>query len=136
MMAELPIRFGQWEVTADGMRPVMDPSYLVDKDTLDDTREDRGRVCSDWLLHIAEKEWVDIDDFTIAWLTACRVHRVNIDHIDVAASVKVARWLSGAGRAFKAELDQCPKYALSISDLEKVDRSEGMRAWRKANPRP
>jgi hypothetical protein len=94
-------------------------------------------VLSDWLLHVAQKEWCEIDDFIIAWLTACRVHRVNIDHIDIAVSVAAARWASARGRAFKAELDRQHRGKgpiFDISDLRAVDESDAMRTWRQANP--
>jgi hypothetical protein len=137
MTTEFPIRIGQWEVVRQGMQS-RSKHYQISKKRLANTREDRGRVCSDWLLHLSGKEWVDIDDFARAWVMACRMHRVRIDRIDVEASVAIARWQSGRGRAFKAELDRqySGTYGIPLSALRDVDRSDAMKAWREANPRP
>jgi hypothetical protein len=56
--------FRQWKVTRRGLETVSRYcAHDVRKDTLDDVREVNGRCYSDWLIHMAEKNWVIMSDF-------------------------------------------------------------------------
>ena len=47
---------GNWEVTAKGLENKYE-DYSIEKERLLNLRDD----CYDWPLHLAEKEWVDIE---------------------------------------------------------------------------
>jgi len=82
----------QWHITNRGMEnaaSIITPRrgvYCIDKTTLADERDGM----SDWLLHMAEKDW-DLTDFIVAWREACRVHKIDLRGIDVPRSIKEAR---------------------------------------------
>jgi hypothetical protein len=58
----------QWAVTVHGLE-CLDGTYFVEKGRLD---EDLG--AHSWLDQLAEKTWVDIDDFVTAWMVAVLYH--------------------------------------------------------------
>lgn len=58
-MKELPTKFGQWRVWKDGTIESLTPSYVIDPEFL--------RNGTDWLDHMSQKRWVDIDAFMKAY---------------------------------------------------------------------
>jgi hypothetical protein len=103
----------QWAVTTRGIdttRPYRNGAYpyWIEKERLAETRPFSNGLLADWPLHLAEKNWVDIEDFIQAWQFACRVHKTNLGNIDVAKSIAAAweiwqegqiRWTTRAGEA-------------------------------------
>lgn len=65
----------QWFVDDRGI-DTLDDKYFIDKSRLVEHDYDEKQ---DWLRHLAEKEWVDIDDFIAAYCVACIVHRAPVD---------------------------------------------------------
>jgi hypothetical protein len=94
--------FRQWVVCRRGM-DARRGEYPIPKKGLADTRVSGSDTLSDWLLHMAEKEWVDLEDFILAWQEACRVHRVDLERINVPLSIERARALAreGKGKGWK-----------------------------------
>jgi len=84
------ISFRQWRITDDGLE-CRDDEYDIKKDRLAEKREYDKLILSDWLLQMAEKDWVDLEDFIAAWCAAVLVHRVKLGKIDVAKSIEMAR---------------------------------------------
>jgi hypothetical protein len=74
----------QWAVTSQGLHAPGE-SYCIEACRLGEVRASRY---SDWMLHMAEKDWVDVDDFVTAWCVAVAVHRTPLTGIDVAGSIK------------------------------------------------
>lgn len=62
-------RGSQWMVTDYGIEQV-DGGYHI---PADDFSMDVGE--GGWPAHMAEKSWVDIEDFKRAYSVACRVHK-------------------------------------------------------------
>jgi hypothetical protein len=58
----------QWAVTKYGIE-ARDGRYAIEASRLNE---------SDWVAHMAEKEWVDEADFNTAWLVALTLHHVRI----------------------------------------------------------
>ena len=87
-------RGNQWVVTTEGLRPHVPQyaDYLIEAFSLGEPRlgHCRGRTLSNCLLHMAEKNWVDINDFIAAWCVAVAVHCAPIGNMDVASSVRKA----------------------------------------------
>jgi hypothetical protein len=59
------IRFRQWRVFALGL-DTLDDRYLIDKSRLAETRPGDPSL-ADWPVHMAIKNWIDIEDFIQAW---------------------------------------------------------------------
>jgi hypothetical protein len=108
----------QWVVTPTGMTTLNGSDYWIEKSRLGEVREcatarddlrvsaltfRQDRNLSDWMLHMAEKNWVDIDDFIAAWCFAVAVLSVSIDTIDVAKSIRKARRENAAAKACDRE---------------------------------
>jgi hypothetical protein len=81
----------QWVVSAGGIRPHDGNDYEIETGRLGEETRRLGVALSDWLLHMAEKSWVDIDDFIAAWCVAIAIHRTALGEIDVARSIREAR---------------------------------------------
>lgn len=62
----------QWRVTRYGLE-TLDGSYAIARDRLADYRPGRDGI-SDWLCHMVEKDWVDVEDFSTAFVIALAVH--------------------------------------------------------------
>ena len=58
----------QWAVTARGVER-LDGTYHFEANRLDEGPKDYP-----WPMHMAEKTWVDIDEFTTAWMVALLLH--------------------------------------------------------------
>jgi hypothetical protein len=67
--------------------------YWIDAHRLAETRPGSNGTRSDWLLHLGEKTWIDLDDLVIAWLCAVRAAKTDLRKIDVYASIADARRL-------------------------------------------
>jgi hypothetical protein len=90
----------QWVVTSRGMRPAASQMhYWIGKERLAEARPFSAGVLADWPLHMAEKDWVDIEDFLQVWVKACKLHHTDLGRINVALSIKEARELSREDRA-------------------------------------
>ncbi len=59
----------QWAATEYGIE-ARDGKYAFPAGLLSETREVGGEQLPDWPLHMAEKSWVNIDDFCTAFLVA------------------------------------------------------------------
>lgn len=139
------IKFRQWTVTRDGLESHGDRvgyCYQIDKSRLAEVRE--GGL-SDWFAHLADKVWFDPDDFAVAWLAACMVHKINISKIDIGLSVAYARWQVERYKqheAKRAELfpepHPSPFRGIDAATLmEQCDAADAALApWYAKNPRP
>lgn len=80
----------QWAVTAYGIE-CLNGDYEIEADRLaEGFPEDEGGDSSDgilfddtWAVHMAEKNWVDIDEFATAWLVALALHGTSLDALSV-----------------------------------------------------
>lgn len=81
--------YGNWAVTGYGLESLRG-YYPIPAERLNETR--MGTNLSDWLLHMAEKEWVaiDLDEFEDAFAHAVRLH-VRAPSFDHIASLHEAR---------------------------------------------
>lgn len=79
----------QWKVTPLGVES-NDETYFFEGDRLDERRP--GTDLYDWLPHMAEKPWVDLDDFARAFENALDVHLPAARDADrLARSIAEAR---------------------------------------------
>jgi hypothetical protein len=96
---DMPIRYinAQWAVTGYGIECIASQAYEIPKDRLDEERPGTEGL-PDWPLHMAEKEWVDIERFIAAFEQALKHHRVK--HSFVAdwkeRCLEKARWMGSA----------------------------------------
>jgi hypothetical protein len=67
----------QWAVTAYGIE-YLDGTYVAEASRLAEQPD------YPWPMHMAEKTWVDIDDFTTAWMAALLLHG-KADKVDPVA---------------------------------------------------
>jgi hypothetical protein len=76
----------QWIVDDHGIDTV-DGKYFIHKERLGELRPGRSQnnECSDWLIHLEEKGWVDIDDFISAFSFALAWHAGSYEHLSAAA---------------------------------------------------
>jgi hypothetical protein len=84
----------QWKVTPTGMTTLDGSDYWIGKSRLGDVRKrvtEEGGDTSDWMLHMAEKTWVDIDDLIAAWCVAVALHGVPTGAIDIGKSIREAQ---------------------------------------------
>ncbi len=104
-MADNEIWRGQlWRVTAQGLES-LDESYWVECTRLNEVRPFSDGRRSDWLLHMAEKTWVDLDDFIAAFCVAIAVYRTKLGQIDIAASIADARRVYNKYRSASTQED-------------------------------
>jgi hypothetical protein len=62
----------QWSVTKSGIEARRPESYFIEADRLDETT-DRDQVYYDWPVHLAEKDWVNLNLFGDAFLKAAEM---------------------------------------------------------------
>lgn len=88
-----PVIGVQWRVTHQGVECV-DRSYFIDKKRLFEMRRDTGDLY-DWPIHMAEKPWVDLDEFLAAWQIAVALHarelRKTLDINILTKTLRTAR---------------------------------------------
>lgn len=66
----------QWAVNGDGLATVPPRyEYFIDGNRLLETREHQQKTLYFWPLQLAEKTWIDIDAFEIAFLWALLANR-------------------------------------------------------------
>lgn len=58
-----PAEFGRWEVSTNGNLKHSDPDYLIESARIKE---------KDWLLHMMEKSWIDLNTFVPAFLQASK----------------------------------------------------------------
>jgi hypothetical protein len=86
----------QWVVTSLGLQPHENKQqgYWIEASRLNEMRPaSDGGTRSDWLLHLVEKDWADLEDFIAAFCVAIAVHKTKLGKIDVRASIADARAL-------------------------------------------
>ncbi len=66
-LSEVWWRGKQWAVTAYGIE-LLDGTYVAEASRLTEGPD------YPWPMHMAEKTWVDIDEFTTAWMVALLLH--------------------------------------------------------------
>lgn len=81
----------QWRVDDDGDLVATNPSYLITKDQLTQTTERNGVRYYDFPIHLAEKEWVDLEDFERTWVWAIYRSGLPFDADMARASFQRAR---------------------------------------------
>ena len=86
-------RGSQWSVTEHGIE-CRDGTYFIDKNRL---LEDLP--AHSWPEHMAEKTWVDVDDFTTAWMVALVLHGYSLDKVPQALLLKMFAKLPPRRRA-------------------------------------
>jgi hypothetical protein len=90
----------QWKVDCRGNIDLLGKRpYYIHANRLAETEPGSNGTRSDWLLHLTEKEWIDIEDFIAAWQHAVVAARTDLGDIDVAASIDEARQLDAQRRA-------------------------------------
>jgi hypothetical protein len=72
----------QWAVTDYGLE-ARDGTYSIDRRRL---RQDLPAWS--WPQQMGEKDWVDIEDFTTAWLVGLSVHGIQVSKVDVESAVR------------------------------------------------
>ena len=79
----------QWAVTSDGIE-ALDGSYYIESRRLLETMTD---TYAGWLEHMGEKQWVDMEEFTTAWLVALVMHgvRINVKRVRKAIALGAVR---------------------------------------------
>jgi len=87
---KMPIKNRQWAVTETGIT-CLTQQYEITKGQLAELR-DAERGIAMWPLQMAEKSWVDIDEFGAAYEGALVFHKpFGADRINVSASLEQAR---------------------------------------------
>jgi hypothetical protein len=83
----------QWEIHVDrleGRHPVSGFPYTIPrKDVLKGARP--GEWCHPWPVHMAEKGWVDREDFCNAWQVALRLYGLTPSKITAATAAQICR---------------------------------------------
>ena len=79
----------EWAVTAYGIE-ARNGRYAIDKTYL---AEQHGSWS--WPMHMAEKEWPDLEDFIEAWLIALKMHGVEMAPEDIARAIRKALRYAG-----------------------------------------
>jgi hypothetical protein len=76
----------QWAVTKYGIE-ALDGTYAIAADRLtEEIRTDYGN----WPVHMAEKNWLDHEDFFTAWMVAIAMHGAKVDCGDVRLAISAA----------------------------------------------
>jgi hypothetical protein len=88
----------EWAVTAYGIE-ARDGRYAIDKRYL---AEQHGSWS--WPMHMAEKGWVDLEDFIEAWLVALEKHRAEMAPEDIARAIRKALRCAGLTMAQRSPL--------------------------------
>jgi hypothetical protein len=97
----------QWIVTTRGLQPHDEnQDYWIEASRLAETRPFSHESRGDWLLHLAEKPWIDLEDFIAAWCVAVLVHRTKLGRVDVMASIEAARKIYIKNRYEQDQLDE------------------------------
>lgn len=95
----------QWAVTNTGVAtrsqiPSIDADYGFDAGYLVDSTELRKGVLYDWPIYLAEKDWVDLEDFLLIFMVALSLHHekydADVDFSMLEASIAEARRIAGA----------------------------------------
>jgi hypothetical protein len=110
--------FEAWRLIDVGGEPFWQSRYWFEIRRLGEGLEEGGNLHSCWLVHLAKKGWVDLGDFTTAFLVAC-VYRgvqsnqvikaLNLAHKEHGEDEAYAAWAKAKG------LD--PFRALSFGEL-------------------
>ncbi len=93
----------QWRITRDGVEKITDgaDNYLIEAERLLMTGGIGGHEFYDWPLHMAQKDWVDLDAFEAIFRYALVVHAGTypgvVDQAKLSASFDEARRISAAG---------------------------------------
>jgi len=72
---------GQWQVTNYGVESIVSattPRYDFAADRLLETTDRHNGTFYDWPVHMAEKDWVDIEAFIEAFQAALAIHAEHI----------------------------------------------------------
>ena len=70
----------QWRVTKHGMESIKPaPTYEFEAKRLSETTDRSGAIYYDWPIHMAEKNWVDLDAFIDAFSRALDLHAGRYD---------------------------------------------------------
>lgn len=76
-LREIWWRGRQWAVTSYGIE-CLDGTYSFEAKQLAEGLHGSGPVEASWCVGMAEKGWVDVDDFATAWLVALSLHGVRV----------------------------------------------------------
>ena len=111
---------GNWEVTTKGLQHNKE-DYFIEKESLLRTRDD----CYDWPLHLAEKDWVDIEFLLLRFEEALNKHYPDgMDWERFSRSRDEARKIKIDSQRYNAmvEILHGPKsfHFLSLSDMNDI----------------
>lgn len=121
----------QWAVTEYGLETLGEPyNYEIEKGRLGE-RADRGLNGEDvpsWLVHMMEKDWLDVDDFFTAYLVAVGVYagqyRGPVTTQDIIAGLQAG--LSEREDMYAARPGQIPRpgppEAVTFASLDELDK--------------
>jgi len=85
---EIIWRGRQWAVTTYGMETLGEPyHYHFEAERLGERMLAEEDIL-DWPFHLAEKDWLDVDDFMTAFLVALAVHRGAYEAADGATVIR------------------------------------------------
>jgi hypothetical protein len=102
----------QWAVTNTGIETLSHISgigaeYGFDAGRLVDSTKHRKGALYDWPVYMAEKEWVDLEDFLLIFTVALSLHHekydADVDFSKLEASVAEARRIAGSGSSSAIE---------------------------------
>jgi hypothetical protein len=79
----------QWAVTLYGLETIAEPyHYFLEARMLGSLRQ--GERAYDSMVHMMEKDWLDVDDFLTAYLIALSFHGIRPDPVVIKTSVHAA----------------------------------------------
>jgi hypothetical protein len=76
-----PIKIGNWLVTDEGISWSGANEYFIDKDRLLETGPGNRSNMYDWLVHLPEKSWLDVED--IFTLNTAFIYAINYFELDL-----------------------------------------------------
>jgi hypothetical protein len=127
----------QWAVTGLGLE-CREGSYLMRADQLDELRDcsgsDRHEHRPDWFYHMADEEWVDLDDFATAFMVALVLHNRSLSFTSETLRATIGdcfarRALDDAFQKFVVEREQRDGICIRLAHLaelsDEFDRQHG-----------
>ncbi len=71
----------QWRVTDEGLETTATKGEHVLRIAKTELARGSSDVYASWPVHMAQKAWVDLDDFVKAFLAACLIHGIRIESV-------------------------------------------------------
>ncbi len=71
----------QWRVTNEGLETTATDGEHVLRIPKAELARGSADLYASWPVHMAQKVWVDFDDFVKAFLAACVIHGIRIENV-------------------------------------------------------